>query len=272
MTRAADVGLAVTVHDPQERLLASLPPTLDAIAALYRARVAACTGATSVRTSAALRAAGFAVVGAPQGTRVGENRRRALRTLVESAGVPVLQYCDLDRLLHWHRRFPSELRSLVGRPPAGDYTALGRTARAWRTHPRVQVLAERLTNAALVAALGLPPTADFTAGSCLLSRRAAEVVLAASREAANGTDLEWPALVYRDLATRPACVLTEGLEFETADFYRDQIAAAGSRAAWIRAMYDRPSTWRERAEIARQSIAALERVLGRARADDDRGV
>jgi hypothetical protein len=261
MARSVDVCLAVTVHDPDERWLARFAPALGEVAALYPTRAATCTGATSARTSEALQDAGFIVVRTAYGTLVGENRRRAIRTLVETANPPMLHYCDLDRLLHWQRRFPAELRGLITSPPRAHYTALGRTGRAWRSHPPVQVLTERLTNAAIVAALGLERTADFTAGSCLLSRRAGEVILAGSIEPANGTDLEWPALAYRGLGERPHCALTEGLEFETADYYADEIAADGSRSAWLRRVYERPAAWLERTEMARQSIAALTRVL-----------
>lgn len=255
--------LAVTVHDPEERWLACFNPALKQVAALYSARVATCTGDTSRRTIAALETAGFAVVRAPAGSPVGDNRRRALRAALDAGRSGAVHYVDLDRLLHWQRRFPDELGALIAAPPSVDYTALGRTARAWRTHPRVQVLAERLTNGALIAALSLERTADFTAGSCICSPRAAGAILAYSTEAANGTDLEWPAIVFRELGEPPRCILTEGLEFETADYFAAEIGRAGSRAAWLRQMYDRPAVWRDRADIAHQSVAAVARVLAK---------
>ena len=59
-----------------------------------------------------------------------------------------------------------------------------------------------------------------------------------------------------------AYVATEGLEFETAEFYAPEIAALGGREAWERAHYERPEVWRARLGLAADSVSALCRVLG----------
>ena len=152
-------------------------------------------------------------------------------------------------------RFPEELRGLPGRPrrapPAAPwYACLGRTRRAFQTHPYVQRVAEGATNR---ASLALGRRLDATAGACWLDRSGAEIVLAGSVEETNATDLEWPALIYRGGGgggggggprARVAYVATEGLEFETAEFYAPEIAALGGREAWERAHYERPEVWR----------------------------
>ncbi|MCL4466888.1 MAG: hypothetical protein M1389_12830, partial [Chloroflexi bacterium] len=183
-------ALAVTVHDPEERWLARFFPALRELSPLYARRAASCTAATSRRTLAALEDAGFDVLTSPNG-RVGESRRSAIRSTLADPSVEVVHYADLDRLLHWQYAFPDELRRTLALAPRSDYVALGRTERALRTHPRVQVLAETLTNAAFAALGGLdaPDTPlDLVAGSSLLTRRAAEIILSFSTEPSGGTD------------------------------------------------------------------------------------
>ena len=126
-------------------------------------------------------------------------------------------------------------------------------------HPPVQRVAEGATNRALSLLVGR--RLDATAGACWLAREGAELVLRESIEATNATDLEWPALVHRSDPRRLAFVATEGLEFETAAFHPDEVAAAGGEAAWVRARYERPEVWLDRLRLAADSVAAACRVL-----------
>ena len=252
--------LAATVHDPEERYLRRLFPAASTLATLYRARVVACTPATSGRTVDALAGAGFRVVPSTD-QWVGENRRIALRAALAESPRTWLHCADFDRLLHWEGAYPDELRRMLGTEPGSDFVALGRTRRAFETHPGVQVATEGLTNAAFEALIGGHGSVDLVAGNCLLSPRAAAVVAAQSTEPTAATDLEWPALVFRELGVRPEYRAVEGLEFETPDFYPTEIEQAGSRAAWMRETYDRGSVWLTRGQIAMDSVAALVRVL-----------
>ena len=62
-----------------------------------------------------------------------QSLQRALRTDVEW-----VQYCDFDRLLHWLECFPEELAAML-RATSADCLILGRTERAWVTHPRCMI-------------------------------------------------------------------------------------------------------------------------------------
>lgn len=256
----AEYALAVTVHDPEERWLARFSPGLSELSSLYIRMVAACTRATSARTLAALESHDFEVVLSDSG-RVGESRRNAVRLLLADPSVNWIHYADLDRLLHWQYNYPHELRRTLALAPGSDYIALGRTERALQTHPQVQILAETLTNAAFSALIGLGAPFDVVAGSFLISRRAGDIIVSLSTDPSGATDLEWPALVFRETGSTPECRRLEGLEFETADYYRVEIQRAGSLAAWISATYDRPAVWAVRTKLALDSIVALQRVL-----------
>lgn len=256
------IALAVTVHDPEERWLRRFEPGIAEIAGHYDRLAAACTEATSRNTALALAQVGFIIRTVRDGG-IGAARRAALETAVASSAIEWVHYADLDRLLHWQYTYPDELRETLRATPHSDYVALGRTPRALATHPRVQVLAETLTNAAFAAALGLNCDTDLVAGSALLSRRAADAVLKRSVEDSGATDLEWPAIVFREYGVVPEFRALEGLEFETASYYGPEIAAAGSLAAWVEDAYNRPQVWAARAKLAYDSIRALARVLDR---------
>lgn len=255
-------ALAVTVHDPEERWLRRFHPALSGLVALYGDKAAACTDISSERTRQALADAGFEVAISPSG-QIGQARRDALATVLRRTSAVWIHYADLDRLLHWYQAFPEELKGVLASGPCADYVALGRTQRALDTHPTVQILAETLTNTAFSALLRLNRRVDVVAGSCLLSRRAAGVVVRHSREPSNATDLEWPALVLRELGVMPEFRHVEGLEFETADYYAEEIQDAGSLQAWMYTTYNRSAVWIERTKLALDSIAALARVLSR---------
>ncbi|MGH2353677.1 MAG: hypothetical protein ACRDJN_18900, partial [Chloroflexota bacterium] len=240
MTRnSPPTALASTLHDPEGRLLAALRERGGALACYAGVYVAA-TDATERRVVEYLAAHGASVLGG-KNEQVGTARRLAVQAGFD-AGHQAFLYCDLDRWLHWAGRFPEELDSLparlAARRPRPWYVCLGRTARAFRTHPYVQRVAEGATNRALSLALGR--RVDATAGACWLSRDGASLILHHSSEPTNATDLEWPALIYRANPRRLAYVATEGLEFETAEFFAAEVQAAGDAAAWQRAHYERP--------------------------------
>jgi hypothetical protein len=259
---APTLALVATLHDPRAVSLTFLD--LDVVTTAlgsYPLVVVATTTATDARVTTRLARLGARVV---PGGQAGEGRRAALT----AAGPDRAAYfsCDFDRWLHWARFWPHELAALPARvarlgsrriPPW--YVCLGRTARAFATHPAAQRLPETATNRALAAAAGRP--LDAAAGAAWLTPEAAEIILAGSREPTAATDLEWPALILRADPGRLRGLRCEGLEWETPDFHAAEIATAGGLEAWTRATFDTPTMWAARLRLAAASGAALERVL-----------
>jgi hypothetical protein len=257
---SAPPALVSTLHDPEGRFIPALEARGGRLAQYAGVYVRA-TAATAGAVCALLRDLGAAVDGgAPAG--IGAARRLALRAAVEGGHAAFL-YCDFDRWLHWAGSYPDELRGLperiARRRPRPGYVCLGRTARAYATHPLVQRLAETATNHAFGLALGR--RIDATAGACWIAAEAAALLLRESAEPTNATDLEWPALVHRAAPGRLAYLATEGLEFETAEFYQPEVVAAGGVDAWARRQYERPDAWLARLRLATDSVAAAQRVL-----------
>ena len=255
-------ALAATLHDPEGRLLAALREQEDRLGAYRRVAVAA-TATTDRGVIGLLRGHGAEVVAGDE--RIGAARRAAVRAARGDGGSgDGVLYCDFDRWLFWAGGWPEELAGVPGRlarqRPAPWYACLGRTARAFATHPAPQRAAEGATNRALSLSVGR--RLDATAGACWLSSEGAELILRESVEASNATDLEWPALIHRADLRRLAFLALEGLAFETAAFFPSEVAVAGGEAAWVRKRYGRPEVWRDRLGLAADSVAALCRVLG----------
>ncbi len=245
------VALALTVHEPDERLARLAAARLPALVARYAAVTAFCSGGTHPTLLALLRDHGASVTvdarlsaGMEQ---IGEVRRKTLRAGL-LAGTTHLQMCDFDRALHWVAHHPQELTAVIADIPGWDLLVLGRTARAWATHPPYQTETEPLFNKVFCLVSGL--SWDVGAGSRGFSRRAAETLLGISREPTVGIDAEWPLLLLQRDGFRVGQRLCEGLEFETADRFGPEIEAAGSYEAWQAQMSSDPARWAFRLKIA----------------------
>lgn len=251
--------LVATLHDPQGAALPFLqrPDVITALAT-YPLVIVAATAATDTGVVERLHTLGVAVIpGGPTGLA-----RRA--GLAAAAADAETLHVDLDRWLHWQMTWPEELAALPARiaqlKPRPWCVTLGRTARAFATHPMTQRLPEQATNRALSLAAGRQ--LDAVSGAVWLSPEGAALVREGSIEATASTDLEWAALVLRRDATRLRGLRCEGLEWETPDFHAAAITAAGGLDAWTAATFDTPHMWAARLRLAADSCAALLRVLG----------
>lgn len=250
-TSQSTVTLFTTVHDPAGRQVPLVEAELPRLAALYAALVAFCSQETHPALLAALRDRGVTVHRDPVPStgigRLGAVRREALRAGL-LAGTPHLHLCDFDRALHWSAHYPGELAEVVAAIPGYDLLVLGRTPRAWASHPPYQAETEPLFNR--VFALVTGHEWDIGAGSRGLSRRAAEWLLAESREEGVGIDAEWPLLILGRDGWITGQRLCDGLEFETADRFGAEIEAAGDARAWMARMSADPHRWVYRAQLA----------------------
>ncbi len=245
---ANSIALISTVHDPEGRMARFVPACLPFLSQLYQHLFVIATPVTARETLAPLDQIGAHVYNDGD-EHIGENRRRILKRAVAQCDVPYLHYCDFDRLLHWATYHRDELERVVqcdSRQAA--YTAIGRNAAAFASHPPVQYEMEQMTNRVFSFAFGRDM--DVTAGSCAISRAAAAFLIANSSEMSNATDTEWPMLVGKGAGLPVQFVAVQGLEFETPTFYGPEIYEQA----------DSPQNWRKRAQLARASIEAVIRV------------
>jgi hypothetical protein len=221
----------------------------------------AATVVTDSRVTNRLQALGVQVV---EGGATGAARRAALEAIPSELASSNI---DFDRWLHWLIAWPDELGGLsarIERVAARQGVApwcivLGRTARAFATHPQVQRLPETATNRTLSLTAGKP--LDAVSGAVWLSAEGREIVLASSVEESAATDLEWAGLILRQDPARLHGLRFEGLEWETPDFHAAAIAEAGGLERWVRATFDTPTMWTSRLQLSAASVSALQRVM-----------
>lgn len=172
-------------------------------------------------------------------------------------------YIDYDRLLHWIKSYQQELINLLHTfPKTYDFLSIGRTKRAFLTHPKIQQEAEDWTNNELNKLF--KANLDTTSGCYILSKKLANVVL---KEGSDNnwvfvTDGEWPAISLKN-NLKIKGVGVEGLEFETPDFYKDEIKKAGSYQKWLKKYYETSRAKKFRWKIAEETLTAAKKVLGR---------
>ncbi len=251
MAENPGVGLVLTVHQPDRRLISLGQAQLPRLAARYASLSAFCSQNTHPAVLGVLREQGVALrvdEDPPAGIEtIGAVRRETIRHGLE-AGTPHLQMCDFDRALHWVAHYPGELEAVTAEVTEHDLLVLGRTQRAWATYPPYQAETEPLFNRVFALATGL--AWDVGAGSRGLSRRAAETLLANSQEMTVGVDGEWPLLLLQRAGFKVGYRACEGLEFETADRFGPEIEAAGGYAAWEAEMSADPRRWSFRLRVA----------------------
>jgi len=245
------VTLTATVHQPDERLVGMIDTYLPALVDRFMALVARCSSKTHPAVLDCLTSHGVTIKlgqDRPESVHnIGAVRKEALLAGL-SVGSPYLQLCDFDRAIHWVAHYPGELDEVIRSIPDHDLLVLGRTERAWATHPPYQAQTEPLFNRVFALVTGLPW--DVGAGSRGFSQRAAEMVLQESVEQTVGTDAEWPLLALDQDGYRTGFRACEGLEFETADRFGPEIEAAGGYEAWEARMSAEPQTWVFRLELA----------------------
>jgi hypothetical protein len=265
---AALIILAATHHDPDGQMIAQAARVLPALRKRFAALRLFLTPQSAAAAADQLRAGGADVqVGGsdlPLGhLHLGRWRRAALAAAL--AGSPAAGhylFCDFDRALHWAESFPAELDAALRTITAYDCTVIGRTPRAFASHPAAQRETEALANR--VFALVSGRSWDVMAAARGLSRAAAALIVATSTDDSVGSDCSWPLLVRGAGGMHMGYLETEGMEFETLDRLGDAIDAAGGRQAWIDRFDSDPQQWLARLDLARAEVAAAMAYAGTA--------
>lgn len=252
--RKSTLGLVSVLHDPQGRQLTAIRKYIDDLKQMYSQIAVVATKETSPEVIEELHHRSIS----PKLTgraAIGRSRREAL-SLGLAFDSPNIHYCDFDRILHWVRSHPKDLENALEQIERYEFVVIGRTRRAFETHPKVQQEIERITN--YVFSLTIGEEMDPTAGSCAMSRKTAELILKHSKASTNATDTEWPMIVRLLSDAEIGFLKVEGLEFETADYYPEEIRSAGSLERWIELSYDTlVDVWHSRVKLALDSIEAM---------------
>src|SRR5688500_16531311 len=136
------VALAATLHDPEGRLHEQIVRLLPSLKTLFGGLTISATTGSDQRSLDVLAAARAWIeqkgeIEPAAGSKIGQARRAAVALALGQAQ-PFVMYCDFDRALHWVEYHAQELGKVLHTLTAYDFTILGRTKRAFASHPRVQ--------------------------------------------------------------------------------------------------------------------------------------
>lgn len=253
------VALALLYHDPQGQLSEQVRQAAPLLADRF-SNIAICASPQANPQALALwQAAGALVETESRGDdlpayRLGAARRTAVLLALQQGSDHVL-YCDGDRILHWIARYPDELRQVADQIRAYDFTVLGRSARAFQSHPGVQRDTEGVVNTVFRRVTGLDW--DMGSGARGLSRRAAEALHGHCADDTIAVDVTWPLCLRRLPGYTLGYVITEGLEFETGDGYDHERVDAEEYARWLDALDDDPHRWAYRLKLAQFMVEKI---------------
>ncbi len=252
-----DVALAVIQYDPNGALFDQTVRVLPRLQQVFSDIAVFANAATAPRSIEYLRQLGARVTA--EAAQVGLNHvgwfRRAAVQLALQGPCAFILYCDFDRILHWMEFHPQELRDVAQQLARYDFTVLGRTARAFSTHPRIQRDTEAIINHVFERVSGW--AWDTGAGARGLSRRAAEAIVTGCLDDQISNDVTWPLCLRQRGGFALGHLESEGLEFETPDRFPAEVARAGGVAQWSEQLDDDPQHWANRLELARIEVEAM---------------
>lgn len=231
-----DVSLATLIKDPRGIFLKPLNEFLPVLKKIYAGIVIVTARDTHKDVIKNLEKDGC-IVKLQKSSGIAEARRQAVRDGFVD-GCQHIHFCEIDRMLMWINRYPEELKTVVRQILNYDFLIIGRTQRAFDTHPKTHTETERLTN--MVCSLLLGRDIDVTAASRGISREAAKLILEFSKAEGVGTDAEWPIIIHCKSKMSIGHVQVEGLEFETGIKHPKEIEQAGGYENWKKRIEQTP--------------------------------
>ena len=167
-------------------------------------------------------------------------------------------YADYDRLLHWISRYPQEFQQTLETYPDVDFFHIGRTERAFQTHPETQRNTEILANELGSVMLGFPSTHDMLSACYGFSKPLLEKILNVNLKTELGFYAIWAFSAYK-MAKSYEYRQVEGQEWETPDRFYNEIRALGYDK-WLE-QFQTAKEWKRRTELLADCLHELYAVM-----------
>lgn len=238
-----------TIHDPENRLGYLIEEVGEPLKGLFGSATVAYTPKTHPDLIRLLVEKGYVVREA--GSTVISTYQTALKMALD--GDSRIFYCDLDRALHWIRSYSEELRQLAGAAPGNDFMLIGRTRRAFSTHPETQTYTEGIGNMVASRALGFEATRDVLGTTWVLTHKLAKRLLELMPVNEFGFYTQWPMTLWRT-ASDPLYIECEGLEWETSDRFPEETRTLGS-LTWKKE-FQTADEWKRRTAMLRDFVVS----------------
>lgn len=256
MNQQKHLFLCSTIHDPEFRLKSLLESTLSTIKNLFKTRIVCCTAATSDELQRYLTNEDFNVKISNSEKQIDVYRLALKATLSEIDNTPnqMIFYIDFDRLLHWIYSYSHELTEILNNNPNIDYLHIGRTQRAFNTHPLTQKDTENIINEVSSKILGFPDTKDIISVCAIFTKYLGERLLKVNNITSTGFYGTWPIILWT-LANTKRYIEVEALEWETPDRFKKEINKLGYEK-WLE-QFQSSSEWKKRVQFVREFMLEI---------------
>lgn len=256
MTQPTSIILCSTYHDPEFRLKSQLISALPKIKSIFSKLTVCCTPVTPEEVSNFLTQEDFKVVLGPRMVQV-DNYKEAVKLALDNVVSPENEkifYVDFDRLIHWINAYPNELTNTLRENSDVDYLHIGRTKRAFNSHPLTQKETEIMVNEIGSKILGFSETKDFISVSFLFTKDLGEKILKIKNSTKTGFYGIWP-IIFWSSTIRKRYVENEGLEWETPDQFSTEISSIGYEE-WLK-RFQTPNEWNKRVQLLHDVLIEL---------------
>lgn len=251
----SSVCLASPFHDPKDRFFDLIKENGKKLSQLYQGKaIVSASPTTSPSVISLLISLQFTVKIQRKNSEllIGNNYLNAIEMAINTKA-QYIHLIDFDRVLHWVKRFPRELRDVLEIfPSCQDYISFVRTKRAFESHPQTQRHTENVVNeiASEVAGVAI----DIMSGSYGFERILAKKIVQEVWRKDFGIYAEFLriALKHHSLIST---IEVEGLEWETPDQFRDEIRKE-SYSAWLK-HFQSLSEWQKRIILLEESTDVL---------------
>ncbi len=256
--------LSSTFHDPQFRLKSLLKSVLPIIKRLFSKSIVCCTPSTVDKVSNFFRETnydGFEVVKGPNMSQI-DNYKKAISVTIDSIESPINEkifYIDFDRLIHWALSFPDELKNTLKNNEDVEYLHIGRTSRAFETHPLTQRETESIINELASKVLGFPETRDLISVCYLFTEELGEKLIKMKNNTKTGFYSTWPIILWKN-ATKKRYIEVEGHEWETPDRFLNEITKIGYNE-WLK-QYQTSLEWQKRVRFLHDAMEEIYQFVG----------
>lgn len=222
-------------------------------------RATSCTPSTSSEVVEFLVKEGFKVTTSPSMNQIDtySSAMKLALEFVDERNIQKIFYIDLDRLIHWITFFPNELSKLPKEADV-DYLHIGRSARAFETHPETQKSTEVVVNEIASLALEFENVIDILSACFVVNVRLGKKMLASKNDTSMGFYCSWPVTCWAHASSKKY-IEVEGLEWETPDRFQDEIKKIGYET-WLE-QFQTAAEWQNRTELMRECLKELMNII-----------
>lgn len=256
MNQTSSIILSSTYHDPHFRLKSLLVTALPMIKKIFSQKIVYCTPSTKDAAYEFLTNEGFQVIISESMKQV-ENYKKSIKIAIDYVENPQVQkifYIDFDRLIHWINSYPDEFQNIFKINSDIDYLHIGRTSRAFETHPSTQKETEKIINELGSKTLGFKETRDIISVCYFFTKELGEKFLEFKNFTTTGFYCAWP-IIFWKYASKKRYIEVEGLEWETPDKFQVEISEIGYDG-WLK-KFQSPEEWKKRVNFVQDAIEEL---------------